>query len=59
MNTTLDFTTRKGFFCTYFELLKVSQSKFAAFNFLNSQVESITGKKLYKNYSSFEKRRFK
>jgi hypothetical protein len=55
MSTKLDFTTKVGFYYTYFDLLKVHSSKTEAFNFLNNQVEKITGKKLYTDYSSFVK----
>ncbi|MCK7589272.1 hypothetical protein M0G43_01665 [Subsaxibacter sp. CAU 1640] len=54
MKTSKDITTPIGFFNTYFDLLPQYKTNKDAFDYLNTQVEYITGRKLFKNYEQWQ-----
>lgn len=55
MKTNTDITTPRGFYETYFELLKFHTTKKEAFNSLNTAVGYITGKKPYMSFKAWRK----
>lgn len=55
MKSNLDLNTPFGFYETFFNLLPFYETKRLAFDYLNNEVEFITGERPYKNYKSFRK----
>jgi hypothetical protein len=51
--THLDLNTSIGFYTAYFELLPQFNTKKEAFNYLNNEIEYITGKPKYINFAQF------
>ncbi|GGW58618.1 hypothetical protein DFQ11_101935 [Winogradskyella epiphytica] len=49
-----DITTTLGFFNTYFDLLKFFNTTTETFEYLNNEVEFITGKKPFKDFNEFK-----
>ncbi|MCB0743559.1 MAG: hypothetical protein KDC67_06625 [Ignavibacteriae bacterium] len=53
MKTALDITTAIGFYETYFNLLPYFKTQYEVFEYLNDEVEFITGKQPYKHFNEF------
>ena len=49
----LDVNTSIGFYTAYFELLPQFNTKIDTFNYLNNEIEYITGKPKYINFDHF------
>ncbi|PKQ45915.1 hypothetical protein [Confluentibacter flavum] len=53
MKTNLNLETSIGFYETYFMVLPFYKTSKDAFNYLNNEIEFITGQKPYKNYKEW------
>jgi hypothetical protein len=58
MKTAIDITTPVGFYETFFSLLPFYKTNYEVFEYLNDEVEFITGKKPYKHYKEFRVKTF-
>ena len=46
--------TETGFYKMYFDQLKTSNTKLDAFNVVNNNVKTLTGKKMFSSYYEFK-----